>query len=315
MPQVTAREKERASGTVVAVQPRTVTVRAVPGNRDFAVSVPGRLKKGERRVTAPVAVGDRVDLLVAGGRAKIAAVHPRRNEIARVDSLRPPRKHVLAANVDQTVCVVSVDQPPFNHRVLDRLLLLGEAGGVTTGVCINKWDLLALADEPPLDVYARIGYEVHRASALTGAGVPEMRAALQNKVSLLIGPSGVGKSTLLNRLVPGAGLRTRPVSPATGRGVHVTTRVGWIDLPEGGVVLDTPGLRHIRPWGLDPSNLADHFPELREESRRCQFRDCRHRGEPGCAVAAAVAAGGEGRRMRYDSYLRILESLEGGELW
>jgi ribosome biogenesis GTPase len=133
-------------------------------------------------------------------------------------------------------------------------------------------------------------------------------------VSLLLGASGVGKSSLINRLIPGANLRTEPLSPATGRGVHTTTRVDWLDLPSGGVVLDTPGLRHVRPWGLEPGNLASFFPELRDLAQGCRFRDCLHRSEPDCAVTGALQ-NDPSLSQRYDSYQRILASLESGELW
>jgi ribosome biogenesis GTPase len=290
------------------------------GEREVEVALPGRLKKGPRETTAPLVVGDRVRLAWEGETARILDRLERDNEVARVDSLRPPRKHVLAANVDQVVCVVSVAQPPFQPRTLDRLLLLGEVAGIPSLVCLNKQDLLAASGrdavaDPPMEVYRQAGYEVVRTSATEGTGLDALRQRLKDRTSLLVGPSGVGKSTLLNQLVPGAGLRTREVSRATGRGVHTTTRVEWLDLPEGGVLLDTPGLRHIRPWGLEPANLGSYFPEIRELQASCRFRNCLHRAEPGCAVREALDDPGEPRRMRYLSYLRILESLERNELW
>jgi ribosome biogenesis GTPase len=312
MPEAAPTGDPASQGIVTAVRPRRITVRI--GRESHSVSLPGRLKKGPRETTAPVVVGDRVAVSAKGRGIRIQEVLPRRNEISRVDSLRPLRKQVLAANVDQAVSVVSALEPPLNRRLLDRLLLLGDVAGIRGAVCVNKWDLVDRADGPSMEHYVDLGYIVVKTSALTGWGVDDLRNVLRNRTSLLVGPSGVGKSSLINRLIPGADLRTTPVSPATGRGVHTTSRVDWLDLPSGGVVLDTPGLRHVRPWGLEPENLAGYFPELRNLSQECRFRDCLHRGEPDCAVTNAIDEGSS-LAARYDSYLRILASLESGELW
>jgi ribosome biogenesis GTPase len=278
MPEAAPAGEPTSEGVVTAIRPRRITVRLGP--ESHSISLPGRLKKGRRETTAPVVVGDRVTVSLKGRTVRIQDVLPRQNEISRVDSLRPLRKQVLAANVDLAVSVVSALEPPLNCRLLDRLLLLGDVAGIPGAVCVNKWDLVGRSDGPPMEHYVHLGYIVVKTSALTGQGVEDLRDVLRDRTSLLVGPSGVGKSSLINRLIPGADLRTTPVSPATGRGVHTTSRVDWLDLPSGGVVLDTPGLRHVRPWGLEPENLASYFPELRSFSRDCRFRDCLHRSEP-----------------------------------
>jgi ribosome biogenesis GTPase len=311
-------EKKSSAGgaapaaTVTAVRPKEISIRL--GGVAHELPLPGRMKKGKREATTPIAVGDRIEVESRRGRLRVKKLLRRINEISRVDSLRPPRKHVLAANVDLAVAVVSAHEPPFNPRLLDRLLLLGEAAGLPGVICVNKWDLVAGSGDPDVEHYERIGYRVQRTSALTGEGLEDLTALLANRVSLLVGASGVGKSNLINRLVPGADQHTRPLSESTGRGVHTTTRVDWLDLASGGVVLDTPGLRHIRPWGLEPGNLARLFPEIRDLEGRCRFRDCMHRAEPDCGVRTGLS-GDPGLSGRYDSYLRILESLEREELW
>ncbi len=156
--------------------------------------------------------------------------------------------------------------------------------------------------------YPSIGIPVLTASARTGQGIEELRSLLSRRVTLLSGPSGVGKSSLLNALMPGISLRTLPISRATSKGVHTTVRVEWIDLPGGGSVLDTPGLRVIAPWGIDAANLSVAFPEFRSHAGDCRFPDCRHHGEPDCGVRRAVEHG-RIPAFRYDSYLRILAAL------
>lgn len=299
-------------GIVTAVRSKRITIRI--GAASHEISLPGRLKKGRRDTTSPLVVGDRVEVTREQPGVRIHEVLPRRNEISRVDSLRPLRKQTLAANVDLAVCVVSAMEPDFNSRLLDRLLLLGDVAEIPGAVCVNKWDLVGSSDGPPLEPYENLDYLVFKTSALTGGGLDDFRGALRSRTALFVGASGVGKSSLINRLIPGANLRTKPLSSATGRGVHTTTRVDWLDLPSGGVVLDTPGLRHVRPWGLKPENLAHYFHDLRNLSGECRFRNCLHRSEPECAVTAALADQ-PGLEARYDSYLRILASLESGELW
>ncbi|MCK4305157.1 MAG: ribosome small subunit-dependent GTPase A, partial [Candidatus Eisenbacteria sp.] len=171
-----------------------------------------------------------------------------------------------------------------------------------------KVDLVEKSAElDPLATYRAIGYPVFQTSAIRGDGLSELHAFLRGKSSLIIGPSGVGKSTLLNRLIPGIELRTAAVSAATRRGVHVTSRIEYLELPEGGVVLDSPGIRSIQPW-TSPQELAWHFPEMRRLIGSCRFRDCLHRGEPGCAILRAITEGVIDAA-RHKSYLRILAGL------
>jgi len=340
----TKRSAEKSSGplqegVVSRVSPSRVEVR-LDGSTIHA-SIRALLKKGSTRASAHVvAVGDRVRVRAGEqGGAWIEEILPRRSEIARQDPGNPKHKLVQAANCDALAVVVCYGLPKLNLRGLDRMLVLGEAASLSCFIIRNKSDLAAEpADSAPpgrgdplevddrlggpvlhhrslpghwgdpLAVYARLGYPLISVSALTGAGMDECAGIFRDRVTLIAGASGVGKSSLLNRLVAGLDLRTSAVSAATGKGVHTTTRVDWIDLPGGGVILDSPGIRGIVPFGVTRERLASLFPEFRALSR-CQFGNCLHRGEPGCQVREAVV---DGRidAGRHESYLRILEGIQ-----
>jgi ribosome biogenesis GTPase / thiamine phosphate phosphatase len=291
-------------GIVIAVSRGCVVVRAAQG--ELPCEIGKRWLRGAREVRTPVAVGDRARVEIdAQGRAMLHALVPRRTRISRLGSLRPLREHVIAANVDSLVALQAVDGPRFDPGALDRLLLLGETGGVTCAIVLNKIDLdAAHAAQRLLVPYHGTGYPIFRVSARTGEGADALASFLRGRETVFVGTSGVGKSTLLNALIPSATQRTAAVSLATGRGVHTTTRVDYLELPGGGVVLDTPGLRVIRPWGVAPGDLARHFPDFRPWLEGCRFKDCGHRSEPGCTLRAALA---EGRidPGRYASYLQI----------
>lgn len=296
------------SGRIVRINGATALVR-IEG-LDRPAGLRGSLKSGSRRSTHPIATGDWVDLdEEQDGALSIRAVLPRKNLVARTDPGDRDRYHAIAANVDQVLCLQSYRHPPLNLRALDRFLLLAHAAGVSAIVVANKADLWPQADPPALAAYPALGFPLFRCSARGGEGLDAIRSALLGRVTVLLGPSGCGKSTLLNALVPGLHLRTRPVSRASSRGVHTTVRVEWIDLPGGGIVLDTPGLRSVRPWGIDATHLAEAFPEF-SSADPCRFTDCAHHQEPDCGVRVGV---GQGRipASRYDSYLRILISLKG----
>jgi ribosome biogenesis GTPase len=298
-------------GLVVAVRPRRVVVRV--GARELGCDLRRGLLQGSRLERNRLVVGDRVRVEATGGnQAVLREILPRESKISRVDSVRPPREHVIAANAEQLLALQAVGEPPLNRRALDRFLVMGTAGGVSCAVCLNKIDLgLTAAHEGMLATYRQAGYDVFATCGLTGQGLDAVARHLAGRRTIIVGPSGVGKSTLLNRLIPGLSLRTAEISTATGRGVHTTTRVEYIDLPAGGAVLDTPGLRSVQPW-VRSDELAWHFPEMRPLLGGCRFRDCLHRSEPDCAILAAVA-GGHVDPGRHESYLRILAGLSEDE--
>ncbi|MFL5574565.1 MAG: ribosome small subunit-dependent GTPase A [Gemmatimonadaceae bacterium] len=304
------------------------------------VSLRGRLKKadygrraegGRRRDTVQaaadtlkLAVGDEVLLERAEGGSgegedgawAIAEILPRRSRLARRAPGGGHGERVVAANVDQVVVVFAAARPEPHPRMLDRFLVIAEANELRARVVINKVDLVgeAAAGARFAD-YERAGYPLHLTSTKAGVGLGELRAALAGRTSALTGPSGVGKSSLLNALYPGLDLRVGEVSESVNKGRHTTVGALLHPLPDGGYVVDTPGLREVGMWNLDPAHVDALFPELRPFIPECRFGDCTHRAEPDCAVRAAVDAGAVSRA-RFESYLKLREELEAeGPIW
>lgn len=266
--------------------------------------VRGRLKKA-RPASDLAVVGDRVHIhLVGDGTATIESIEPRARVLSRRD---PGRKveQVIVANPDQAVFVFACADPDPNPRTLDRLLVAAERGGIPAVICANKIDLVHKRDARDFfSDYPRLGYPVYFTSATTGAGLKELRAALRGQLSVLAGPSGVGKTSLLNRLEPGLGRRTQEIREATRKGMHTTVVAELLPLSGGGHIVDTPGMRAFALWDIEPEEVDGYFPEIRQRVAGCGFSDCSHMHEPGCAVIRAVEQG-EISPHRYDSYLRI----------
>jgi ribosome biogenesis GTPase len=274
------------------------------GDQRLRCGLGGRLRPEQ------VVVGDRVRL--AG--AQIVDVLPRRNQLARRGVPSRAGAHtfeqVIAANVDQVAPVFAAASPAPKWNLLDRYLAAAGALDLPALIVLTKADLAPAADDElpaALDEYRRLGYPVHATSAHSGVGLAALRDALAGRVTLLLGKSGVGKTSLLNGLEPGLGLRVAEVSAATGKGRHTTTQVALFPLAggSGGGVIDTPGTREFGLWDVDPDALALYFPEMRPLVGRCKFGlDCRHDEEPGCAIRQAVLAGAISPR-RYQSYIRL----------
>jgi ribosome biogenesis GTPase len=261
-----------------------------------------------------VAVGDVVRFAEAeGGTGSIVEVLPRRNRLARrAAGPHHPFEQVIVANLDQVVPVFAAADPPPHWNLLDRYLVSAEAVEIPASICITKVDLALGRDgsieaelRAAVEDYRRIGYDVVLASAVTGEGIEELRQVLAGRISALLGKSGVGKSSLLNALQPGLGLRVNEISQATGKGKHTTTHLEMFPLEPGGRVVDTPGVREFGLWDVNPDDLALFFPEMRPFVGRCRFGlDCRHDEEPGCAIRKAVMDGKISPR-RYQSYCRL----------
>ncbi|MFZ6026395.1 MAG: ribosome small subunit-dependent GTPase A [Chloroflexota bacterium] len=265
-------------------------------------------------VIDPVAIGDEVQFLVASdGSGLIFEVQPRRNRLARQSAKPMPGAHafeqVIVANVDQVIPVLAAAQPLPKWNLLDRYLASAESLGLPSLVVITKLDLLRRRDLDALieaiETYRQIGYRVLLTSTASGEGLDELRTALAGRLSVLIGKSGVGKSSLLNAVEPGLGLRVNQVSQATGKGKHTTTHLEMFPLEQGGAIVDTPGMREFGLWNTQADEVAQLFPEMRPFIGRCRFGlDCRHDEEPGCAIRKAVT-GGQISPMRYASYTKL----------
>lgn len=322
-------EREAVQGVVVAGTGGVWRVRMVDG-RIVDASLRGRLKKSDagrradgslRRDTVgaaesalKLAVGDDVQL-ERGARDDawtIRGILPRRSALARRAPGGGPGERIVAANVDQVVVMFAAAKPEPHLRMLDRFLVIAEGNGLPARIIINKTELVGeAAVQRRFAIYERAGYPIHMTSVKNATGLDSVRAMLGGRRSVLTGPSGVGKSSLLNALFPGAALRVGAISESVNKGRHTTVGAALLPLPgaDDGYVIDTPGLREVGLWGLPARGLDQCFPELRAVSDQCRFGDCRHVAEPGCAVRDAVDAGAISAE-RYDSYSRLLDELE-----
>lgn len=278
-----------------------------------AASMRGRLKQ-EGRDTLKLAVGDQVRLErePSGEAWAIAEILPRRSRLARRAPGGAYGERVVVANVDQVLVVFAAAQPEPNARMLDRFLVIAEANGLAARVVVNKEDLVPEAEALALFPDQRAaGYPVHHTSVTDGRGLAALRAELAGRCTALTGPSGVGKSSLMNALFPGLQLRTAAISASVNKGRHTTVGAVLHPLPGGGFVADTPGLREVGLWGIAAREVAACFPEFRPWLDGCRFGDCTHLVEPGCAVRGAVAAGTV-RAARYDSFTTLRAELAAG---
>jgi len=264
--------------------------------------------------TLKLAVGDDVHLERAERASDwaIAEILPRRSKLARRSPGGGHGERVLAANVDQVVVMFAAAKPDPHARMIDRFLVIAEANEIAARIIINKVELVGeAAARKPFGLYERAGYPVHYTSVKAAIGLDSVRAALSGRRSVVTGPSGVGKSSLLNGLFPGADLRVGAISESVNKGRHTTVGAVMLPLPGGdeAYVIDTPGLREVGLWALPPEELDRCFPEMRSLLGHCRFGDCRHVGEPDCAVRAAINTGAVSVE-RYESYLQLLEELE-----
>jgi len=275
-------------------------------------SLRGRLKQ-QHRTGSRVVIGDRVSVHRSGDVWAVESVEERRNELVRRGRGGRIAK-VLAANLDGAFLVVAAREPTATPELIDRLLVLAESSGVTPTVVINKLDTDDAAEvwEPLADLYRSVGYTVLPVSAVTEVGLPELHTAMCAGISTLIGPSGVGKSSLLNAVDPDLQLATGALSRKTGTGRHTTVGSRIIELSCGGMIADTPGFGDVGLWSVDPAEIGDCFPDIRSLAGSCRFRGCAHREEPDCAVKDGVASG-EIAESRYQSYRTLRTEAE--EVW
>lgn len=265
------------------------------------------------RTTNPVSVGDWVKITPTGSDYYITAVEPRRNYIIRRASNLSKESHILASNIDMAILVCTIKEPVTTTTFIDRFLATAEAYNIPAMLVLNKEDLWDDEDREYAEgvkyLYQTIGYEVLFTSTRNDSGIDLLAEKLKGKLSLLAGNSGVGKSSLINKLVPGANLRTGEISELYHTGTHTTTFSEMLMLPEGGAVIDVPGVKGFGVIDFDKYSVGHYFPEIFKHSADCRYSDCTHRREPGCAVVEAL----ENHYIsesRYNSYLSILEEVE-----
>jgi len=301
----------RQQGTVIAVRGQFVEVDAGGGQEIWLCSVRRVLRTRLIKERHPVVAGDLVMFSSsAEGRFRegvIEEVLPRRSMLHRSDGRR---YHVIAANVDQVLIVSSIREPMIKEHLIDRYIVAVHAGGPEAIVCINKADLDEYEEiDEILDRYRKINYRTIATSPTTGQGIDDLRAMLQNKITMMAGQSGVGKSSLINAIQPGLNIKTAHVSETTEKGRHTTTTAVWYSLAMGGAIIDTPGIRALDVAMVPLNELEMHFVEFLDKIPNCHFADCVHIHEEKCAVKAAVEAG-EIDPMRYSSYVELFSERE-----
>lgn len=282
----------------------------------FNARLKGVFKIDGMQSTNPIAVGDWVDAEMENegeGTVTITAIHKRTNYVNRQSPRNARQHHIIAANLDQSLLIATLKNPKTSQGFIDRFLVGCETYHVPATIVFNKCDLFREKEQQQFAelkaIYEAVGYRVLQMSIETGEGVEAVKALLKDKVTLLSGHSGVGKSSFINAVFPGMDLRTKDVSGWSGKGMHTTTFAEMFDIPEGGKIIDTPGIREFGIVDIAKAELSQYFPEMRVALTDCQFNNCMHINEPGCAVKQAVIDG-QISEDRYVSYRNILDSME-----
>ena len=284
--------------------------------RMFNARMKGVFKIDDITSTNPVAVGDEVEIersIEGEQAAMITGILPRRNYINRQSPRFKHQHHIIAANLDQSMLVATLKEPRTSQGFIDRFVIASEMYHVRPLIVFNKADLYKKKEmgrySEMKEMYEQVGYRVLLISVADNTGLEDVKNALKDHITLISGHSGVGKSSLLNAILPDLQLKTQDVSGWSGKGMHTTTFAEMYDLPSGGMIIDTPGMREFGLVDLDRQELSHYFPEMRDRLNNCQFNNCLHINEPGCAIKEAVVAG-EINENRYASYVNILESIE-----
>ncbi len=285
------------------------------GGEQLQCPLKGNFRIKGIRNTNPVAVGDKVILNVDKEKSTvvISEILPRKNYIIRKATKLSKRSHIIASNIDQALLIITLELPRTSFGFIDRFLITAEAYHIPVKIIINKMDIYL---EPTMElleqyisIYKGAGYEILGVSAKTGENISGLINVMKDKVSLFAGHSGVGKSTLINRVQPGLDIKTKPLSVVHLKGLHTTTFAEMHQLDFGGFIIDTPGIKEFGLIDFDPSEIAERYPEMRAIMHNCKYHNCTHIHEPGCAVKEAVD-NGEISEIRYYHYLRIVENEE-----
>jgi ribosome biogenesis GTPase len=284
--------------------------------RQFNARIKGVLKISGLTSTNPIAVGDLVEMDLENdleNTATITAIHDRKNYIARVSPHNRNQHHIVASNLDQSFLFATIKDPKTSQGFIDRFLVSCGSYHLPAVIVFNKADVYRKKElekfEELKEIYQTIGYHVLLTSIVNNEGIDKVKELLNDKTTLLSGHSGVGKSSLINAIFPELNLRTKEVSDWSGKGMHTTTFAEMFDLPSGGKVIDTPGLREFGLVDIKKYELSHYFPEMRQRLQNCQFNNCMHINEPGCAIKDALNRG-EIHTDRYVSYMTILDTME-----
>lgn len=280
----------------------------------------GKIKLDDLKLTNPVAVGDYVEVDFEENLEKglIKSIYPRKNYVLRQSPRKKHQLHFLASNIDQALLIVTIKEPNLKVGFIDRFLMMTEPYSIPAIIVFNKADLYDAYDlelyEELKEIYTKIGYQVLLTSSSNGQGIQELKELVKNKITLISGQSGVGKSTLVNSLEPGLELKTLEISDYSGKGQHTTTFAEMYDLSSGGSIIDTPGIKTLAFSHLEIMDVAHNFKEFFSLSSECKFANCSHRNEPHCAVKKALEEG-EVSLYRYQNYLSLLEEIEDQNYW
>lgn len=306
-------------GTVIKSTGKWYQVRLFD-QRIISCRIKGKFRLKDYKLTNPIAVGDEVEVELEqhDENGMITAVFSRKNYVLRQSTRKKHFMHLLAANIDQALVIVTIQNPAIKPGFIDRFLLTTEIHNIPTILIINKRDLHGEQDEIIEEnikrIYEDIGYQTLTVSALNGMGFDELKAILKDKTTLISGHSGVGKSTIINRLQPNLELDTNEISDYSGKGIHTTTFSEMFPLDFGGNIIDTPGIKELGFINMEPKDVAHNYREIFKASDNCKFSDCLHLNEPSCAVKKAIESGSISL-LRYQSYCSIMDELTDQNSW